>query len=157
LWGPIVAHGFIVLFVPAYLWRRTAGAERQWWFEYLLIFAVTLATGLLVWRSLAFVGALSAIPLGWLAARLLRAFGAAERPLRKSVIVAAMIVVLVPGFPVVVAMAAIPGNETGKLGATNSPACRFDDSATTLNALSPAKMFAPLDLGPALLLQTHHG
>src|SRR5690606_28559307 len=81
----------------------------------------------------------------------------AESPLRKIAIVAAMIVVLVPGFPVVVAMAAIPGNETGKLGATNSPACRFDDSATILNALSPAKMFAPLDLGPALLLQTHHG
>ena len=40
---------------------------------------------------------------------------------------------------------------------TTAPACRFDDSAMTMNSHAPAKVFAPLDLGPALLLRTHHG
>lgn len=156
LWLPIAGHGVIALFVLVHLWRSETGAARRWWFEYLLALAVALVTGLLVWRSLAFVGALSAIPLGWLAARLLRAFGRVDEVWRKIVIAGALTLALVPAFPMTVAMAFAPSNELARQSAERVPACRFADVVVTMNSLPEGKIFAPLDVGPALLLRTHH-
>src|SRR5690606_33917858 len=55
----------------AQLYRSASGDDRRWWREYLLIFGAALLGGLLVWRSLAFAGALVAVPLGWLLSRAL--------------------------------------------------------------------------------------
>jgi hypothetical protein len=159
LWVPIVAHGVIALGALAWLWRHRGGEERRWWFEYLLITLAAFLTGLLVWRSLAFVGALSAIPLGWLAGQLLKALSATDRPLRKIGVALVMVLVLVPSFPVALAKIAAPQtlNEVPEAGPGTSAACRLADSADALNALAPAKVFAPLDLGPALLSRSQHG
>lgn len=156
LWVPIVAQSMVALLVLVHLWRRASDAARRWWFEYLVVFTATFITGLLVWRSLAFVGALSAIPLGWLAARLLKVLSGTRSVPRKLAVAGVMVLALVPGFPFAVAKAVAPSNEL-ELGPNTAPACRFEDSAATMNSLTPAKVFAPLDLGPALLLRTHHG
>lgn len=159
LWLPVVAHGLIAIGAVFWLWRKAGGAERQWWFEYLLILGVAFLTGLLVWRSLAFVGVLSAIPLGWLAGRLLKAVTGSEGLLRKLAMALALVVALVPAFPVALAMALAPAAiEIPESSSPNaSAACRLADSAAALNRLPPAKIFAPLDLGPALLDRSHHG
>lgn len=156
LWGPIVAHGLVALSALAYLSWRSAGSERLWWLEYLLVFAVTLATGLLVWRSLAFVGALSAIPLGWLAGHMFKAFRAAEKPWHKIAIAVSLMLALAPGLPVLAATAAFPQKPDDEEQASKAAECRLAGSMEPLNGLDPAKLFAPLDLGPALLLQTRH-
>lgn len=159
LWMPIVAQGLIALTALAWLWRNRAGEERQWWFEYLVITGAAFVTGLLVWRSLAFVGALSAIPLGWLAGRLLGTLHDAERPMRKVAVAAVMVLVLVPSFPVALAQTVAPTDDEGpaEAGPNTSAACRLAGSAAALNRLEPAKVFAPLDLGPALLDRSRHG
>ena len=159
LWIPIAVQGLIALATLAWLWRHRTGEARRWWFEYLLISGIAFVTGLLVWRSLAFVGALSAIPLGWLAGRLLQALRESERPLRKVAVAVVMVLVLVPSFPVAVAQIVVPKNdgEPGEAGPGTSAACRLAGSAAALNRLPPAKVFAPLDLGPALLDRSRHG
>ncbi len=159
LWMPIAAQGLIALAALAWLWRNRTSDERRWWSEYLLITGVAFFTGLLVWRSLAFVGALSAIPLGWLAGRLLMALREAERPLRKVAVAVVMVLVLVPSFPVALAQIVTPKNdeEPAEAGPGTSAACRLAGSAAALNKLAPAKVFAPLDLGPALLDRSRHG
>jgi len=153
-WVPVVAQALIALGALAQLWRRESGRPRQFWGEYLLVFIVMLVTGLLVWRSLAFVGALSAIPLGWLAARLLRLFGEARRAPRKAALAGGLVLALVPGFPIAVAGAVTPAAAPAGDGGT-SPT-QFVHHAATLGALTPATMFAPLDMGPAVLLETRH-
>lgn len=159
LWLPVVAQGVIALAMLAWLWRNRSGEERRWWFEYLLVAGAAFVTGLLVWRSMAFVGVLAAIPLGWLTALLLEKLRATERPLRKIGVAAAMCLVLVPSFPLTVAgLSGLRGAQAAeKAGPTTSPACRLTDSAAALNRLAPATLFAPLDLGPTLLERTRHG
>ncbi len=160
LWLPILAQALVALGTLFYLWSSESGAPRQFWGEYLLVFAVTLVTGLFVWRSLAFVGAFSAIPLGWLAARLLRSFANARRAPRKAAVAGMLVLALVPGFPVTVAGAVTPSSDADAIAAADDdddavPAL-FARDAAVLNTLPPARFFAPLDLGPALLLHTHH-
>lgn len=159
LWIPVVAQAVIALAALAWLWRERRGAERRWWFEYLLILGAAVLTGLFVWRSLAFVGALSAIPLGWLAGRLLEVLGETDRPLRKLAVAGIMVLVLVPSFPLAVARLAAPQamQAPDKAGPATSAACRLGSSAAALNRLDPGKVFAPLDLGPALLDRSSHG
>lgn len=158
IWLPVVAQGLIAIGTVAWLWRRSTADERQWWFEYLVVLCVSFITGLLVWRSQAFVGVFSAIPLGWLAARLLRALRETDRAGRKLAVALTMLVVLVPAFPVAMLMAIAP--RAIEVPSSESPnasaACRLADSADALNRLPPAKIFAPLDLGPALLDRSHH-
>ena len=160
MWVPVVAQALVALAVLVHLRRRAEGAERRFWAEYLIVFVAALLTALLVWRSFAFVGALSAIPLGWLAARLLRAFGTARRAPRKLALAGVLVVALVPGFPVAIADAAAPRPDAEPHtadAAGGTAAVRFAHAASALDALPPARVFAPLDLGPALLLRTRHG
>ena len=152
LWMPIAAHGLIALGTLAWLWRNRTGEERRWWFEYLLITGVAFVTGLLVWRSLAFVGALSAIPLGWLAGRLLEALRDAERPLRKVAVAAVMVLLLVPSFPVALAQTVVPedGEEPVEAGPNTAAACRLTGSAAALKRLAEGRLGGlPLHYQPA--------
>jgi hypothetical protein len=157
-WIPVVAQAVVALLALIHLWRSEKGRVGQFWGEYLLVFAVALATGLLVWRSLAFVGAFSAIPLGWLAARLLRLFGQARRAPRKVALAGVLIFALVPGFPITVAGAVAPPDEPehGESDQARSAPARVARDAPGLKDLAPAKFFAPLDIGPELLMRTHH-
>src|SRR3569623_49710 len=69
-WYTSVLEALIALAVLVALWRRSAGSERHFWLSYGLLGCASLAVGLLVWRSMAFTGALCVLPLAWLADRL---------------------------------------------------------------------------------------
>lgn len=158
LWFPAVAHGVMSLITLGWLWRIKQGEERQWWFEYLLVSGVAFVTGLLVWRSMAFVGALAAIPLGWLAGRLLEQLREAQRPLGKAAVALGILVVIVPAAPIM--LAGLAGLASARAAEATEPssssACQIASAAPALDKLRPATVFAPLDLGPALLAQTRH-
>lgn len=159
LWLPIVGHGVIVLGILFWAWRTTDGDERQWWQDYLVLTAIAFVAGLFVWRSMAFVGALSAIPLGLFAARVFAVLRQATLPMHKLALCAALILGLVPSFPFVLAGLVLPDNAKAaeiEVGPRGGGDCQLDDSVEALDALPAAKIFSPLDIGPALLERSHH-
>lgn len=158
-WLPVAAQSLAVIAALAWLWRHASGELRRWWFEYLLVFTATFLAGLLVWRSMAFVVTLSAVPLAWLAQRLLAKMRGAAGAGRKLAVAAVLIVLLMPSFPVMATRMALAATDVSpepqtSLAATR--ACRMADVAPALDRLPPATLFAPLDLGPNLLERTHH-
>jgi len=142
------------------LYRTTEGAEQRWWRDYLLLFATAVLAGLLVWRSMAFAGALAAVPLGWLLSRLLSALRAWRQ--RADVCYAAGVLALV-----VMGSAAILWLPNGRAQASvSAPAglssavresrCELRRNAPLLDRFEPATIFAPLDIGPSLIERSHH-
>ena len=158
---PSIFQALIAIAVAAYFWRQSDGATRNWWFEYTVLFAVALAGGLLVWRSMAFVAIFSAVPLGWLASRLFSKLRSSTKGWQKISLVAVTSVVLVPVLPAKLADAAAAagkgGDEQGVTGQVSASRCELNRNAVSLNRLQPGKIFAPIDIGPALLIWTHHG
>lgn len=156
--APVVVSGLVGLGVLAHLARMRPAEERRWWLEYLAVAGAAFATALLVWRSQAFVGALSAVPLGWLAVRLLARMRNAGNALRRLAAGLTVILVLLPGFPTAVAGALIVGNavQTGKMSKVSDSNCRLSENVHRLNRLPAGTIFAPLDIGPALIDLSHH-
>ncbi|HYD24947.1 MAG TPA: hypothetical protein VEB68_09120 [Croceibacterium sp.] len=155
---PVVIGGAIALGVLAHFARHRAPAERRWWLEYLLVATIAYLTALLVWRSQGFVGALSAIPLGWLALQLLARLRTASGNWRKLAAGLTVILVLLPAFPAAVARTLV--NEetvgTGKLKKVSESECEMMDHTAKLDRFAPATIFAPLDIGPAIVEMSHH-
>ncbi|MEO6153552.1 MAG: hypothetical protein ABIT09_00855 [Croceibacterium sp.] len=156
--GPAIAQGVIGLAVVVHLWLRSSGEERRWWLSYLLVTVAAFATGLMLWRGMAFVGALAALPLGWLAARMMAGVGNARSTGCKLAIVSALLMVLVPSLPGALIQDFTPARAAEAQVPSNpaSEACGLPASADRLGALAPATIFAPMDVGPALLVETHH-
>lgn len=156
---PIALHALIVLAILLWARHRSGGDQRQWWQDYLILAIVSFGAGILVWRSMAFVGALSAIPLGLFAAHLLAKVRTANHVRRKLALVAALCIGLVPGLPFVAYAAVLPESSALRQG-TAEPRmgvkCNLDKAIPALGHLPRAKIFAPLDIGPALLERSHH-
>jgi hypothetical protein len=155
---PVVLSGLVSLAVLAHLARSRTVEERQWWLEYLAVSAVAFVAAILVWRSQAFVGALAAVPLGWLAVRLLARLREARTPSRKLAAALTVVLVLLPGFPTALAGALVPENtvNTGKMSKITDSACDVAHSASALDGLPAGTVFAPLDIGPAIVERSHH-
>ena len=153
--GPLL-QALVALGALVALWRRTAGAERRFWLSYGLLFCASLAVGLLVWRSMAFTGALSVLPLAWLAERLIEQAkarrGAPQATLWQAAIGLGGLLLLMPFVVVGLAEMFVPAHaETVEPPALR---CDADENARLLDALPPTIVFAPLDIGPDILLNT---
>ncbi len=171
-WFPSVAQGLVALAATMLVWLRAKGAHREWWLEYTILLAGAFLTGLLVWRSMGFVGALGAVPLGWLAVRLIEKMRHAAKPAQKLVIGIALIVTLQPGVLSALGMFALESpvfktsiqqqhGGTGQIssdevGRIKESSCQLPANVATFSRLAPATMFAPLDIGPDILARTHH-
>ncbi|AKH43177.1 hypothetical protein FHS61_001122 [Altererythrobacter atlanticus] len=152
-----IAQAMVALGVSYHLWRSSAGAEREWWFDYTLFLAAALLGGLFVWRSMGFVGALAALPLGWLAREMLLRLRRTGRPLAKIGIAAGGMALLMPAAPMQLASAVMPAESVGASGARlRSSQCELRENAPKLDRFAPLTIFAPIDLGPSLLERTHH-
>lgn len=139
-----------------YLWSQARDWKRSWWTDYLLIFGGTLVLGLLVWRSMAFASILAALPIGFLLQRGLEGFRSLEKPLQRLGIVVGMVLVLIPSAPYLAVqhlMAETAGSDAGGLSVSS---CDLFDSASRLSQLERATIFAPLDIGPAIIQQSQH-
>ncbi|MBO9517766.1 MAG: hypothetical protein J7493_06830 [Porphyrobacter sp.] len=157
VWVPPVVQGLVALAAIMWLALNRRGMERRWWIEYLLVAAVAFVSGLLVLRSMAFVGAVSAVPLGWLTARLLDTLNKVDGPLRKAGVAMVVTCLLVPAVPLVAVQRWIPqASGASDDGQEPDDACNLSEPVGFLNSLPPSTILAPLDLGPAVLEQTHH-
>ncbi|GAA4047997.1 hypothetical protein [Parerythrobacter jejuensis] len=131
--------------------------KRGWWTDYLLVFGGTILLGLLVWRSMAFASVLATVPLGYLLQRGLHRLRSTESAGAKVGIVAVLLLVLLPSAPVVAGqkLASPVGNSAIK-GPLATSSCDLFSSAAKLSALEAGTIFAPLDIGPALIQRSHH-
>ncbi|MEE4316045.1 MAG: hypothetical protein V2I74_03585 [Erythrobacter sp.] len=129
---------------------------RDWWREYALVLAVAILGGLATWRSIAFAGIMCTIPLAVLAARVIDLWqGSARLPARLAAAIAIYLVFL-PA-PAALALDGL----LHRTGAINEPeifpsTCDIHNTMRHIDRLPAGIVFAPLDIGPPLLLDTHH-
>jgi hypothetical protein len=125
--------------------------------DFALVLAGSLVIALLVARFSAVAAAVATVPLGYAISEWLRR--ASEMKLAARLLVLPLIMlVLVPGFAAgklknhFATAAADPQGEVPVLGR----GCNLPESLPALQALPPAKIFAPFEIGPALLRFTPH-
>lgn len=143
------------------LWRKAGPEDKAFLREYLVLFCAALLTGLMVWRSMAFAGALGGLGLGWLINRVLtwarqdsaddRRHGLPWRYLSLFAAAAACGAVLLwPAAPETSQdkpVARLTGGSSG---------CDLPRSTALLDRLPRQTIFAPLDIGPQILVNSHH-
>lgn len=149
----------MVAFVAALLLaKRSTGAARTWWTDFLLLYLGLVLLGLLVWRSMAFASVLAALPLGWLLLRGLQRLRTSDVAAARIATIAGLALVLAPMVPVQAARSLTAASVPQTAGPVQIDAstCLLDESVPKLGALPKATIFAPLDIGPAILLHTDH-
>lgn len=140
----------------ALLWRQSLPVQRALWAEHGVLLLAALVLGLAVSRSMAFAAVFAAVPLGWLLARLLGALRQPQ-PGRKFAAGAAIVMLLLPAAPMMLAARALPAEHQRAVPVKlATAACDVRARAASLNALPQGVVFAPLDLGPSILLETRH-
>jgi len=143
-----VVPPLFALYACAGLIRRSAGEERVWWREYMLILGGALGVAVLVTRAGAVAGAFSAVPLAWLVGEGLVA-ARQGRPVAVLGIVAAM----VPSAPITVwGMVPHKASSPTTTTAQRVSTCEARRHAAVLNTMPRGTILAPLDIGPDLLL-----
>lgn len=148
---PLLAIGLLLL-----LASRARDWKRSWWVEYAFIVFVAFLSGVMTFRSIAFAGALSAIPMGWLMGQIIKRWRAYESLWPKLLMALGMYMVFLPAAPYLVYKQIIVDELPAKTSLVAESKCELRDNAQLLNRFEPATLFAPLDIGPALLLETHH-
>lgn len=142
--------------------RRAAdGAIRQFWFDYALVLGAAFVIALLVARAGAVACVLAAPPLAWLLGYWLERIRSFERPLTRMIAMVGVAFVLMPVLPLTALNAAAPAHPSlGQLAiaprSDKSSTCALNTSIKTLQALPKGTIYAPLDIAPAILLDTGH-
>lgn len=169
----IVVPPVFAILAAARLARTSSGRLRHWWTDYTVLLCGALVIAVVVARTGAVAGALSAVPLGWQISRWLAAAREQHYAGRKALALAGLALALLPALPLTLyglvrpATASTPG-EIGQSGLSTSGLstsglsprvsdCRLDRAAPILARLPRSEILAPLDIGPALLLDTPHG
>jgi hypothetical protein len=154
---PAVLQGLIALGAAFVLWRSAGRAERSLRFDYLLLLGASLLCGLLTWRSMDFVCAIAAPPLGWLAWRLLLRFRSAGTTAARVGAALAAIVVLLPATPMTVARMIMPAAVMPAAAVSlRDSGCDLHNQAALLDRFPETTFFAPLDVSATILERSHH-
>lgn len=149
------------LFATALLWRDATAAEQRRWLSYGLVLLGSLVLGSLVLRSMAFAIAFALVPLAWLVRRLAARLETAPGFAAKAASAALLLILVMPALPVYLADSVLgsdKADEGAAQGGTDSSGARSNTFAAieALRALPRGTIFAPLDQGPRILLNTRH-
>lgn len=155
-WLPGLVPMLAALAACVTLWMRTPPRDRTWWAEQATLLAIALVLGLMVARSLAFAAVIAAVPLGWLVGQLVERLRTARRSGARLAAMLALVLLLVPTAPVRALEKLLPGEDTARPVRLADAACNVRVRAASLAALPEGIVFAPLDLGPAVLLESPH-
>ncbi|MBX7541634.1 hypothetical protein [Qipengyuania sphaerica] len=131
---------------------------RSWWTDYLLVLVAAFVLSLLVARSAAIAAMIATIPLGWLASSMLLGLRQAASTARKLAIALAFLLLLAPYAPVTLYSMALPTEENMAFRQANlgEAECRVREQVPLLDAIPATTIFTPLDIGPTVLLGSHH-
>ncbi|MCR2832418.1 ArnT family glycosyltransferase [Parerythrobacter lacustris] len=153
---PVLVQLLVALAAALALRARSKDWLRNWWTDYALLLAGALLLALFVWRSAAFASALAAIPLGWLLAGLLTRLRHAQGAGGKVGAIALIVLLLAPSTPLFLQRKLIPLEDEAQVTHVEESGCAIREQAAKLDALAPATLFAPLDIGPAILVKSRH-
>ncbi|MEC3950923.1 hypothetical protein [Sphingobium sp. HWE2-09] len=132
--------------------RQTIGEARMRWLVLTLLLAGSTLVAILVMRALSVAHVFALPGIAWLLTRLFARVQAARSALLRVPGSVALVLLTPAGLSALwVAAAAKP--EPAKAASAN---CRAASVLVPLKALPPATLFAPLDLGPDILVQTRH-
>ncbi len=140
------------LAVAAILAVRGEKPLRRWWREYALVLTTAIIAGFATFRSIAFAGMVVTIPLAWLAARAFACWQGNAHLVVRFAALTGLLPALLPAV-FVKPMASLVMPTSAKQTVSR---CQIDDSARLINSLPSGIVFAPLDIGPDLLLRTRH-
>ncbi|WP_292959598.1 hypothetical protein [Novosphingobium sp. UBA1939] len=144
------------LLATAWYWRRASSApERLLWLDLLLVLLGAYGVGLLVARASGTACVFAAVPV----AALVRDGITALRTRGVSARIAgyaAAAVVLLPALPVFLWNAWSPAGHDKPDTAFHVTRCQYAQAARALDRLPPTDLFAPLDIGPNLLVYSRH-
>lgn len=165
----IVAGPLVGLYGAFRLWRDAKDAPtRLLWLDHMLLLAGAWLIGVAVARASATALVFAAVPsaaliLGWVYQ--LRSVAILPRLGGYAIIIS----LLAPGIPAVAAMGAVnavsaeagsadtaPSVAGVKPGAIGMSVCRYDIAGRALDKLPATDIFAPLDIGPDLIVRSHH-
>jgi len=150
----------IGLYGAVHLARRSRDWLGQFWIDYALVLAASIAVALLVARAGATACLIAAPPLAWQINRWLRALRRIDAPLPRIAGLLVVACALLPTLPLSVSALALPAQASVMATPVSAPLkmsdCRIEESAAILNSLAPGEVFAPLDIAPKLLLVSHH-
>ncbi len=133
-----------------------AGWLRRFWGQYALLLAGLIILSVLVARASAFACAVGTVPLAWQVREWLRQIRDLRGPLRRIAAMLAVVLVLMPGVPLLAAGKMLRGKEVPPSTATVERDCDLTAAARVLNRLPPTTVFTQIDLGPQLLALTGH-
>lgn len=153
----MIAVPLVGLYGAVRLSLASAGWLRRFWADYTLLLAGTILLAVVVARSSAFACAIAAVPLAWQVREWHRRVRGFKRPLPRVMGLLAIAAVVMPGVPLMALgkLSASPASGTAPTPSAQL-ACDIRAAAPALNALAPATIFAPIDIGPVLLAETHH-
>lgn len=155
----MVALPLFGLIAALRLWRRaTVPAERLWWIDCSLLLAGATVIGVLVARASATACLLAVAPAAWqLCDRLTVARTATGKPLRQALNYLGVALLLLPSMPVFAIAALMPAKTSGAdKEFAGTTACNYAKLAAGLNHVPATDIFAPLDIGPQILVDTPH-
>lgn len=141
--------------------RAPDGRVRQLWFDYALVLGAAFVVALLVARAGAVACVLAAPPLAWLLRYWLERIRGFERPLTRMVAMIGVACALMPVLPLTALKAAAPAHPSlGQLAIAppreKTSTCALNTSIKALRSLPKGAIYAPLDIAPAILLDTDH-
>ena len=156
---PMLAQMLVALGASIVIMLRNSAWLRRYWMEYTLILGAAILAGLFTTRSLAFAGAIGAIPLGWLAVTLLAWWGEATNVVWRVLAPLGIAVTLLPSFPLAVYFSLAPEDKPESTARGNVLAnadCDIAGSIAKLGGLPTGTVFAQMDFGPRILEETRH-
>lgn len=129
----------------------------RWHLEYAALIAAAMVFAIVLPRSCGVVIGLAAVPLGYQLRLWLRSLRTLHKPRKQAMAVAGIVAALLPALPLTLLMQAAPAHSAGSADAKLAA-----NSACDLNAALPAvgkksaTILAPIDMGPAILLDSPH-
>lgn len=153
---PAIVQPLFALGVTLLLALRSRDWLRVWWLEYSLLLAIAFLGGAMTFRSMGFAGVLAAVPMGWFITRMFKSWRAYQSLLPKLGLAMLMFAIFLPGGLAIAAMKLFPTAPERAVITVSKSRCVLRTKAELLDQLAPATLFSPLDIGPALLLNTHH-
>lgn len=158
---PFVVAPVIGLMAAVRLSRQSAGWLRRVWSDYALVLAAALLVAVFVARAGAVACALAAPPLAWQVNQWLRAARRMKSAPGRMAAMAGVALALVPTFPLTLLGPVMPaqaarGGPAPLAGSLRQSDCDIAAARAALAALPQGEIYAPLDIAPALLLESRH-
>ncbi len=163
---PDVALQFVVaptlaILASIRLARRPGTPFAAFWRDYALILGAALLISLFVARAGCAACALAVAPLAWQVRTWLRAIRTFEQSWKRMLAMVGVVFALLPAFPLILLAAVLPESVSQTTGVqplqvVKASRCGIPENAQILNALPAGEVFAPLDISPGLMVDSHH-